>query len=802
MSLPAHLPDEATDLLAPPEELLEEGLLHRRRDPVDDPAEVAPAPPAPPAPRGPEALRSQPARTAYPTSRSRTTTGRTGTTTGPRRGRGGRRRGPEGVSPRPGYIPGLDGLRAIAIVSVLLFHFLPTTLPGGYLGVDVFFVVSGFLITTLLLRDVARRGKLDLLNFWKRRARRLLPALVLVVITSVTAARMVGGDLLVGIGRQALGALTFTTNWLEIGAGASYFHSTSPILFINFWSLAVEEQFYLFWPLVLAVGLALTRTTRQRLYLVGGAGLASTVAMAVMWSPSEDATRVYYGTDTHLMGLMAGAALAVAWADPKHRAGLRSAVWRRWRWAAVLGALLVLGAQLRWMEEASALTFRGGFLLASLATVVLVAALLESDSLWRTTMELAPLRWIGERSYGIYLWHWPVLMIVGALFPYAVGTTRGWIVLGGALTLTLVLTELSLRLVERPVRQHGFRRSIRRATRWVVTPWEISRTPRIVGGVVALMVVLTAVGVATAPEKSQTQRQIEDVEERMGVAGAAGAGTSEVGGTGITAGQALGTAVAAGQDGDGTAAGEAEDDAGTDGAEADASGKDAADDAQDGEAEKDAAAEEDAAAENEKDGGEGEEKDEPADDAELPEGAVALNGSAYTADADGLLVPPGEEITAIGDSLVVTSADGLTYRFPGIAYEARSNRQWHDTLAVIEEAVAAGTVRDNVVLHLGTNAGVDEKALRAALEAFGPERNVVVMDLYVRSSFVDSSNETIAEVVAEHPNAVVGDWNGTISQQPQVLQSDQVHPDIDGMHVYAEVVARAFDELAGGAPED
>ena len=795
MSLPAHLPDEATDLLAPPEELLGEGLLprrhdpdeglHRRHDPDDD--DLVEAAPAPPAPRGPEALRAQPARTTYPSSRTRTGSGRTSSAKG--RGRSGRRRGPEGVSPRPGYIPGLDGLRAIAIVSVLLFHFLPTALPGGYLGVDVFFVVSGFLITTLLLRDVARRGRLDLLNFWKRRARRLLPALVLVVLVSVTAARMVGGDLLVGIGRQALGALTFTTNWLEIGAGASYFHSTSPILFINFWSLAVEEQFYLFWPLVLAVGLALTRTTRQRLYLVGGVGLASTIAMAVMWSPSEDATRVYYGTDTHLMGLMAGAALAIAWADPKHRAGLRSAVWRRWRWAAVLGALLVLGAQLRWMDEASALTFRGGFLLASLATAVLVAALLESDSLWRSTMELAPLRWIGERSYGIYLWHWPVLMIVGAVFPYAVGTTRGWVVLGGALALTLVMTELSLRLVERPVRQHGFRRSIRRATRWVRTPWETSRTPRIVASTLAAMVLLTAVAVATAPEKSQTQQQIEDAEARLGVADGAGDGGDEGAGDGDAAGTDAGdTGIAAGQ-----ALGTTEDAAPAEG-----------EDAEEGSGEEDADAgdEKDAAKDDETAAKDDEADDAESADAEVPEGAVAVNGSAYTADADDLLVPAGEEITAIGDSLVVTSADGLTFRFPGIAYEARSNRQWHDTLAVIEESVAAGTVRDNVVLHLGTNAGVDEKALRAALEAFGPERNVVVMDLYVRSSFVDSSNDTIRQVVDEHPNAVVGDWNATISQQPQVLQSDQVHPDIEGMHVYAEVVARAFDELARGAQED
>ncbi|WP_169448518.1 acyltransferase family protein [Ornithinimicrobium pekingense] len=697
----------------------------------------------------------------------------------PRRGG----RGPEGIDPRPGHIPGLDGLRAIAIVSVLVFHFVPAALPGGYLGVDVFFVVSGFLITTLLLRELAQRGRVDLPGFWKRRARRLLPALAVVVLVSVTAARLVGGDLLVGIGRQTLGALTFTTNWLEIAAGASYFHTTSPILFINFWSLAVEEQFYLLWPLTLVVALALTRTTRQRLYAVGGIGLASAVAMAVLHTPGTDATRVYYGTDTHLMGLMAGAVLALAWADPTHRAGLRSAVWRRWRWAAVLGSLLVLGALMRWMDESSPLTFRGGILLASLATVVLVAGLLESPGPWRTAMQLAPLRWLGERSYGIYLWHWPVLILAGALVPYAVGTTRGWVVLGSALVTTLLLSELSLRVVERPVRRHGLRASVRSLGRWLRTPWQVSRTPRVVASVVALMLVLTGVAVATAPEKSSTQQQIEDTESRLnGTSAASGAGSAvEAGTDGIGSGAELGQAP-----GDAAAAEE--------GSRAAGAGLGLGQvDAEGGEAGSEQGSE-DTAADDARPTEEGADAEEPA--APAPADAVEVNGSAFSPDVDGLLVPSGETITAFGDSLVVTSADGLTHRFPGIGYVAQSNRQWRDAPAVLEQALAEGAVRDNVVLHLGTNAGVDEQGLRAALEAFGPERNVVVMNLFVNASFTAGSNATIEAVVAEHPNAVVGDWHGTISEQPQVLQADKVHPDMDGMHVYAEVVARAFDELA------
>ncbi|MGD8148770.1 acyltransferase family protein [Ornithinimicrobium sp. Y1694] len=703
-------------------------------------------------------------------------------TAGPQRRRGGRGgRGPTGVAPRPGYIPGLDGLRAIAIAAVLVFHYMPAWLPGGYLGVDVFFVVSGFLITTLLLREIDSKGRIDLLGFWRRRARRLLPALLLVVLVSVSAARAIGGDLLVGIGRQTLGALTFTTNWLEIAAGASYFHATSPILFINFWSLAVEEQFYLLWPLSLVVALAVTRTTRQRVSAVATIGLVSAILMATLYD-GGDATRVYYGTDTHLMGLMAGAAFALAWADPTHRAGLRSRAWRRYRGYAVLLAVVGLFALMMWMDESSALTFRGGILLASLLTVVLVAAALEADGPWRRIMELRPLRWLGERSYGVYLWHWPVLVIMGALVPYATGTVRGALVLSAALVLTFAFAELSLRLVERPVRRHGIRASVRRLTRWVTTPWNVSRTPRIVAAAVVLMLIATVVAIATAPEKSETQRQIEATESRLAgdgqapAAGATDAGAEDAaseGAAGAAIGEELGLAGGDAQGSSSTSEGD-EKDAKDDGAKDDDAKNDKSDT-----------------------------KDETSDTKDSTKDGVAadgtsavVNGVEFTADADGYLVPSGDALTAIGDSLVVTSSDGLSYRFPGINYIAKSNRQWGDADALIEAGVADGTIRQDVVLHFGTNAGVDEKALRSALDTLGPDRNVVVMNLFVRASFTDSSNATLENVVADYDNVVLGDWAGTISQQPGVLQADKVHPDLEGMHVYAEVVAEAFDELA------
>ena len=188
-------------------------------------------------------------------------------------------------APRPGRLPGLDGLRALAIVAVLTFHLDPSWLPGGFLGVDVFFVVSGFLITTLLVRERAATGGLDLPGFSTRRARRLLPALLVCVPASVLLARLSEGDLLVGIGRQVLGAFTFTSNWLELAAGSDYFAATTPTLFMNLWSLAVEEQFYLLWPLAVLVLLRVTRGYEARAAVALGLAMLSAVLMAVHVDP-------------------------------------------------------------------------------------------------------------------------------------------------------------------------------------------------------------------------------------------------------------------------------------------------------------------------------------------------------------------------------------------------------------------------------------------------------------------------------------------------------------------------------------
>ncbi|WP_338751270.1 acyltransferase family protein [Janibacter alittae] len=417
--------------------------------------------------------------------------------------------------PPRGHLSGLDGLRALAIIAVIVFHLDPDWLPGGFLGVDIFFVISGFLITTLLVREHRSTGRVDLRGFWTRRARRLLPALVIVVPVAILIARTVETDLLVGIRRQAVGALTFSTNWLEIAHGSNYFAATSPQLFMNFWSLAVEEQFYLFWPLVALALLAVHRrfalTEEVMATLVLGIGVASALLMVVSFDPAN-ATRAYYGTDTHLFGLMLGAALAIMWTGPV-RAWTATAQWRQRRTWLIWGSVVTIAALLLLAGEGSAWTFRLGIPLISIATALLVLAAVERPGPLRSVLELAPLVWIGTRSYGIYLWHWPVILIINQDIPTNAGTdefiwTRVWAVL-----VTLALADLSFRFVETPVRRRGFRGTLRHVATSLGS-LSLGGRRAITGTVVAVAAVLAFV-VITAPDISRTQQMIEDNQTRI-----------------------------------------------------------------------------------------------------------------------------------------------------------------------------------------------------------------------------------------------------------------------------------------------
>jgi peptidoglycan/LPS O-acetylase OafA/YrhL len=628
-----------------------------------------------------------------------------------------------------GHLEGLDGLRALAIAAVVVYHLDPAWLPGGFLGVDVFFVVSGFLITTLLQREALGRGRIAFGRFWSRRARRLLPALVVCVVVSTLAARIAHHDLVVHIDRQLLGALTFSTNWVEIAAGSSYFDQTSPQLFMNFWSLAVEEQFYLAWPLVVAALMTTVAVRRRLAVSVGltlGVAVLSTALMALWFVPGDDATRVYYGTDTHVTGLMLGAALAFGYASwtAASATSLRqtryASLWLAVR-RPVLGTALLVLAVLFWvLREDSPLTFRGGLALACVATVVLVAALLPvgqpvgagahnewssfpEDSRWRTLLCAEPMTWIGRRSYAIYLWHWPVIVIIGQDMRTAPGTFQHIVSAIWCVLVTVALADLSYRFVEAPIRVWGFRECGRMA--WQSMRSGVSGAPRMAAAASVVAVAACVLVVMTAPTRSDTEQAIAETTSDTSPAAAHEPGPV------------------------------------------------------------------------------------PAPTPSVP--AAPAAGSP----AQDWSMPSGDQVDVFGDSLVATTKQAIDYYFPGVRQDAKSNRRWSDGLAAV--TARGADTRRSVVLAFGTNAGVTEDTVVRALDVLGPDRMVVLVNLYnPKSTWIDEANATLARVASARPNVIVADWNAAIRANLTLLQSDKVHPGLSGTHLFAKTIRAAMAELS------
>jgi peptidoglycan/LPS O-acetylase OafA/YrhL len=345
---------------------------------------------------------------------------------------------------------GLDGLRAIAVVAVVVYHFQPTVLPGGFFGVDLFFVISGFLITGLLVGEHDRSGGIALRSFWWRRARRLLPAVLVLIVVVVGASALVAPDALVPLRSDVPAALLYMTNWWFIFHKVSYFEAAGrPPLLLHLWSLAIEEQFYVVWPIVL--GLVLPRVRSLRRVAVGTAVLAlvSAALMAVMFQPGgPDPSRVYFGSDTHAQSLLVGCTLALI-VPAARLVGLRG---RRWvRGLDVLGALglAAFGVLIFTLTDFGSTTYRGGFLLVSLASAACVVAAANPATWTGWVLARQPFRWVGTRSYAIYLWHWPVQQLMRAhtdlpLSGPTLFALQAVIICGAA--------ELSYRYVEVPFR--------------------------------------------------------------------------------------------------------------------------------------------------------------------------------------------------------------------------------------------------------------------------------------------------------------------------------------------------------------
>lgn len=398
------------------------------------------------------------------------------------------------------YAPGLDGVRALAVTAVVVYHLGATWLPGGFLGVDVFLVLSGFLITSILLTEFGSHGRIDIKNFYLRRARRLLPALyaMLAGVVLVTAVSTRGE--LHRLRGDVVAALGYATNWTQILWNRSYFaQQDRPSLLQHLWSLAVEEQFYLVWPLVLVVCLA-TRRRWVSFAVTGALIAASTVCMALLYQPGNDPKRVYYGTDTHIAPMLVGAALAIVLVL-RRQAGRpdASAASRLWADGAAMAGLVGLAWAGTSIGYYSGGLYRGGYLLVAFATLAVVLAAASPGTITARVLGWTPLVWIGQRSYAIYLWHWPILMLTRAKVDVPL---HGPVLITLQVTVTLLASDLSYRYLEGPIRKYGFLLFLGGSTRRSASRSRHRRRTHVsavLATVLATVLAAAAVALMTAP---------------------------------------------------------------------------------------------------------------------------------------------------------------------------------------------------------------------------------------------------------------------------------------------------------------
>lgn len=416
-----------------------------------------------------------------------------------------------------GYLPGLDGIRALAVLGVMLYHADLPWMPGGFLGVDVFFVLSGFLITSLILEEFDRRGRIDFKAFYIRRARRLLPALLLMLAVVGVAAAFVYRDAAPAFRTDALASLFYVNNWWYIVADQSYFEFIGrPPLLKHLWSLSIEEQFYLIWPAITLVALKFGKRRAVLITALVGA-IASTVWMAVLsisngYPDLADPSRAYFGTDSHIMGLLIGAALATVWRPgrlPTRLVPGAKILLTSIGFASLLAIIWVFWQ----VGEFDGWLYRGGFLLFALLVAVLVAMASHPGSPFGAMLGTQPWRYIGQRSYGLYLWHWPVFMVTRPDLDIGLDGLPLLILRFG---LTFGIAELSYRFVEMPIRRGAIKRFIDE-WRGAGDEERAHLTQRVLvgSGVGIAAIALTGAGLATAPT---TEEQLApDVAAAIGI---------------------------------------------------------------------------------------------------------------------------------------------------------------------------------------------------------------------------------------------------------------------------------------------
>lgn len=636
------------------------------------------------------------------------------------------------------YVAGIDGLRGLAVLAVVAYHLDMEWFRGGFLGVEMFFAVSGYLITALLLHEIDTTGDLSFRRFWRRRVRRLLPSLAITVGGLAAWVAIVDPDAWSRFQKEVLAAVGYVSNWFLIVREESYFDAFErPSPLRHLWSLAIEEQFYLLWPMLVLAG-ALVLGRRGLLVATLFGVVASTALMAALHDELSDPTRVYFGTDTRAAGLLMGAALAMVWRPWEKPLSPR----RAYRLSSLgLFASLGLLYTIHAFGEYDAGTYRGGFLVVSALTCVVVAGSVSREGWLGQLLAWSPLVWVGVRSYAMYLVHWPVVVYTRPGTDIAL---HGLPLLIYRVIVILLLTEAVHRLVELPIRNRN-----------IVMPnmprrrvFKVVNRPRFGLAVVGLLMVISAsAAVVTALDPGDGVDPAAPAEgaaalDRPDPIDTANGRTAEVD---VTRAEAQPSGRTAGTPSSAPAP------------ETTTSTTPATEPAP------------------------------PAvvieDEAEPPPDDVGVVSSAVQDPPTVLLI--GDSV-ALGAKADLEAATGLE-----VVVDAVVGRQFNHAGQVLEAYRALEVEPDALVVHLGTNGPFRAEDFDELMATAGPELPVTVLNVLVPRPWADQSNAELRAGAERHENVTLVDWNTLAGANQDWLGSDGTHLTPVGSTSYSELVAES-----------
>jgi peptidoglycan/LPS O-acetylase OafA/YrhL len=719
---------------------------------------------------------------------------------------------------RHSYLPGLDGLRAVAVMAVLFYHAEVAWMPGGFLGVEVFFVISGYLITGLLIAEWRRTGGIKLGQFWLRRARRLLPAVFALLIAVLTFAVIFLPDEVASLRYDALAAAFYVSNWFQIFSHKSYFEAIGrPSLLRHMWSLAVEEQFYLVWPVALLLYLKLVtflkgkragktesvpddrNAVAYRIALVAFSfigAVASALLMAALYNPDADPSRIYYGTDTRAAGFLIGATLAILVPAIQEEGPLSV----RLGWLLdIAGSLALVALTLIFVlvSEINPYLYLGGFTVVAICTIVAIYATVRNGSrLFTRFLSLPVIRWIGLRSYSIYLWHWPIFAVTR---PQLDIQLDGLPLMVLRLGLTAICAELSYRYIEQPIRQGALGRLWKKLRQ--ASPLPV-RLQWIGTGVVSIALLLT-LGVAVV------RAQPPAVPEEYAEAGDTIATPTLVSPT-PTHVAPTGTAISVRQVITPTATRAAKPTSATRTAvtatvtatvsqsitapvvtatmaitptafvtpEAEVSPTAAVTEtplASDATPTPVLATVDTATAPL---------TETPTAVAEVTSTPQTITDATTLTDVLGA----NYHITAIGDSVMKGAAVEMQQAMGNIEVDAVVGRQAAAALADLRQRHDAGTLGNLVIMHVGNNGFITQKQMDEMMQVLADVPRVIFINVHVPLRWEGPNNALIADAVSKAPNAVLIDWNGITEGQTGLFAGDGVHLQPAARVLYTQLI--------------